>query len=61
MTPCERCGTPQADRWPGDKGGELCQDCWEEACDEAWWAALDATIAQADDEQAAAAPAHERS
>lgn len=38
MTPCERCDKPQDDHWPGDKG-ELCQECWEQACDAAWWAA----------------------
>lgn len=30
------CREPH-DGWPGD-GQELCQGCWERACDKAWWA-----------------------
>lgn len=39
MKPCEMCGKPQDDRWPGEKG-ELCQECWEKSCDDAWWEAV---------------------
>lgn len=32
------CGA-LADGWPGEGDDELCQSCWEKACDEAWWEA----------------------
>jgi len=36
-----KCGQP-SDGWPGDKAGEeLCQMCWEEYCDRAFWAQFD--------------------
>lgn len=31
--------------WPGEKGAEICQECWEAKCSRSWWvmvAALDA-------------------
>lgn len=34
---CERCQVAPAENWPGSKGGELCQDCWEAECSESWW------------------------
>jgi len=30
---CPKCGKENIDDWPGG----LCQDCWEEECDETWW------------------------
>lgn len=38
---CERCGE-ESDGWPGEKGGELCQMCWETQCSESWWRMLGA-------------------
>jgi hypothetical protein len=32
-----KCGQ-RSDGWPGKNGGELCQTCWEEECNESWWA-----------------------
>lgn len=37
--PCESCGEP-SDGWPGSKGGELCQMCWERESSEAFWRAM---------------------
>jgi hypothetical protein len=34
-----KCGRPH-DGWPGDDGGELCQDCWESECSESYWREL---------------------
>lgn len=41
---CARCPN-QHDGWPVAGGdGELCQDCWEAQCSEAWWEAMDAAL-----------------
>lgn len=37
---CERCGIEPSEGWPGSKGGELCQDCWEAESSDAWWEEL---------------------
>lgn len=34
--PCASCGGEIDNAWPG-KGGEICQSCWEEECDDSWW------------------------
>lgn len=42
---CSRCGTDlslEDMTWPGEGGGEVCQNCWEIECDEEWWRALGA-------------------
>lgn len=23
--------------WPGEKDGEICQECWEAECSRSWW------------------------
>ena len=36
-----KCGR-SAEGWPGNNHQELCQDCWESECSEAWWEFLGA-------------------
>lgn len=33
------CGQA-SDGWPGEGEAELCQDCWEQRCSDAWWEML---------------------
>jgi len=28
--------------WPGEKGAEICQDCWEAECSRSWWVMVNA-------------------
>ena len=43
---CPVCGKMNNDRWPTTVNGKvkekLCQDCWEAACAESWWDAVEA-------------------
>lgn len=39
------CGEPH-DGWPGDNGTQLCQMCWEAACSDAWWRAVELVDAE---------------
>jgi len=36
---CSECGAA-AEGWPDDRGGELCQMCWEEASADLFWELL---------------------
>lgn len=45
MASCPKCGIENDDNWPLEIDGEIleggCQDCWEAACDESWWDAVE--------------------
>jgi hypothetical protein len=28
--------------WPGEKGAEICQECWEAECSRSWWVMVSA-------------------
>ena len=37
---CPRCKQkpePYNYTWPGKDHEEICQECWEQECDDAWW------------------------
>jgi hypothetical protein len=34
---CSNCGKEPSAGWPGRKGGTLCQECWEEQCNDTYW------------------------
>jgi hypothetical protein len=40
-TPLCRCGQPLDITWPGKDGSDVCQECWEDQCNESWWALMD--------------------
>lgn len=57
-TKCPDCGRPLATTeitWPGNRGHDICQDCWETECSIAWWEAA-AAAEQATEMLAAAGP-----
>ncbi len=44
MTHCFQCGQSiptEAETWPGESGGNLCQCCWEAECSRSWWQMVD--------------------